>query len=380
MFRQKLALGIILTILVLNVWSFSIPKVESQTLNPPFTLQNASTWLTTPTYDGSGQVIHADIVKVEKVGILPSNFKYILAYTPYPNGQNIYENPSVLFSVDGKSWTPYTVSNPIEPWPGTGYFNADSELVYLNGKFYMYFAWHRLYPRDSKEKVKISSDGGVTWSESEFITSFWTGDGSFLVVDDHIRSYGLTSWDSPQPFWGLYDSVDGKNFNFIGTTNIEHLPNNSPISHLTVKKLSNGQYWATWKDDSKGYPQTEIYFGISSDGLTFTKYAPILKGNPSGWDPNLYKSTFIVEDGKFELWYAGFQTGIVCHIGYVEATVPNLDTSVYSLNIIKDGGPPPTPPIPPIPIEWLGAIIVFVPACYIGYRLRQKPKRLERKR
>jgi hypothetical protein len=50
-----------------------------------------------PTYDGSNQVVHPDVLFI--------NDTFRLAITPYPLGNNQYENPSVYESSDGFHFT-----------------------------------------------------------------------------------------------------------------------------------------------------------------------------------------------------------------------------------------------------------------------------------
>src|SRR5438093_1338690 len=49
--------------------------------------------LVVPTYDGSGQSVHPDIVAFPDSW---SGAYYWMAMTPYPNGDPTYENPSLL--------------------------------------------------------------------------------------------------------------------------------------------------------------------------------------------------------------------------------------------------------------------------------------------
>ena len=51
--------------------------------------------LGTPTYDSRGQVVHPDVLYVPD-GFGPEKWPYWMAMTPYPNGNDAYENPSIL--------------------------------------------------------------------------------------------------------------------------------------------------------------------------------------------------------------------------------------------------------------------------------------------
>lgn len=58
-----------------------------------------------------------------------------MAITPYPNGDDAFENPSLLVSQDGLSWDlPCGLRNPLDIKPGTRYsdpahYNSDPDLI-----------------------------------------------------------------------------------------------------------------------------------------------------------------------------------------------------------------------------------------------------------
>ena len=62
---------------------------------PPFILTNSSSPMITPTYDGSKQAVHPDILVFPKKF---RGFKYLLCYDPFPNGDSSKENPSIYVS------------------------------------------------------------------------------------------------------------------------------------------------------------------------------------------------------------------------------------------------------------------------------------------
>lgn len=101
-------------------------------------LINAPYYLNTPTYDGSGQAVHPSLIDFySEFGILTwGGFRYWMAMTPYPNGDDAYENPSLLVSQDGIKWiVPPELQWPIDIKPGTknsnpANYNSDPELIF----------------------------------------------------------------------------------------------------------------------------------------------------------------------------------------------------------------------------------------------------------
>ena len=97
--------------------------------------KNAPVPLVTPTYDGSGQVVHPDVVYVPGGW---NGYEYWMGMTPYPNSNNSYENPSVLASNDNLTWVvPPGVINPLAPTP-PGH-NDDVELLLVGGQMILYY-------------------------------------------------------------------------------------------------------------------------------------------------------------------------------------------------------------------------------------------------
>ena len=57
-------------------------------------LFNNWTYLTIPTYDGSGQAVHPDVYYNASGW---KGYKYWMTMTPYPNSNSGFENPSIVF-------------------------------------------------------------------------------------------------------------------------------------------------------------------------------------------------------------------------------------------------------------------------------------------
>jgi hypothetical protein len=86
-----------------------------------------------PTYDGNNQVVHPDILFIDDT--------FRMAITPYPVGNNKFENPSVYESADGLHFTELRSGiNPLVKSPDNG-FNCDPDLVYdkSSGTYYLYY-------------------------------------------------------------------------------------------------------------------------------------------------------------------------------------------------------------------------------------------------
>jgi len=82
------------------------------------------------TYEGSGQAVHPDFVR------LPASWSgdpFRLVATPYPGGNATYENPSLYTGSTGIDWAvPEGVTNPLEQ-PEIGGYLSDPDMLYDPG-------------------------------------------------------------------------------------------------------------------------------------------------------------------------------------------------------------------------------------------------------
>lgn len=96
-------------------------------------LLNTKYKLCIPTYEKSGQVVHPDIL------LRGDSPKYVLAFTPYPNTNDKYENPSIVVSDDGLCFKEERDGiNPLVPAPAKDH-NDDPDLTFYEGTYQMLY-------------------------------------------------------------------------------------------------------------------------------------------------------------------------------------------------------------------------------------------------
>ena len=104
------------------------PGVPQQSPGPDAveTFANAAAPLTIPTYDGSGQAVEPSVLHFADGW---QGHPYWMAVSPYPFGHAALENPSILVSEDGLTWSvPEGLTNPLVlPTQGT---LSDATLVH----------------------------------------------------------------------------------------------------------------------------------------------------------------------------------------------------------------------------------------------------------
>ena len=112
-----------------------------------------------PTYDGSGQFVHPDVVRFDKFW---HGWKYWMAFTPYPDSNSRFENPSIAVSNNGKFWmAPRGVTNPLAKSNSlTGSYLSDPDILY-NAASDELWLYYRDTVQGGKDTIFLirSSDG-----------------------------------------------------------------------------------------------------------------------------------------------------------------------------------------------------------------------------
>lgn len=121
--------------------------------------------VTIPTHRSpeGGQTVHPSVVRVPGGW---NGYEYWMAHTPYPGGDDQYEDPNISASHDGAEWTvPSGLSNPIDDQPGSpGPYNSDVDLR-MGPSDTMYLFWRTVLPDEQQERLYYAtSTDGVTWS------------------------------------------------------------------------------------------------------------------------------------------------------------------------------------------------------------------------
>jgi len=115
-----------------------------------------------PTYDGSGQAVHPDIVRVRDPELL-----FVMAMTPYPFDDDYFENPSIVVSRDGlRFYEEKKGINPIVPPPDFDH-NNDPDLLFSEG------TWNMVYLetlRPGKQNlVLLQSNDRIQWKRKNLL-------------------------------------------------------------------------------------------------------------------------------------------------------------------------------------------------------------------
>jgi hypothetical protein len=283
-----------------------------------------------------------------------------MAITPYPYFDETCENPCVVVSNDSNYFAEDNIQNPIEPYPGENYHNGDPDIIYNNGFFYLFWRLRQISTNKSWIFLKKSKDL-VNWSDKRMCSISPVPLSPAILYDVHENLWKM--WGVLEGDWRVayFESDDGLNWALVDYTTIPSYINWMGLKrncwHLDVNKtLVSKSYLAliVYASGKGGDAPSYLFFGESDDGIDWKVYKhPVLSPVPKSWQSSkIYRSTFIVEDGKIKVWYSAASSGtfmrrlnmrlfnrkIGCGkwgIGYTEALIDFINRKDTSLNVIR---------------------------------------------
>jgi hypothetical protein len=277
------------------------------------------------TYEGSGQVVHPDVVEFADKW---NGHRYWTAITPYPNSVARFENPSLYASDDGDSWqTPVGVTNPLSS-TNRGYL-SDPDMVFdsTSGQMRLYYREVQSDLPNTKKEKHISDNVWMTtstnatqWSAPIIVA---TDSAKFVVSPSIVRT--------PEKSWRMYQVDAGRGGCRAKTTRVVMRRStdgttwtNSDVNgltqpgyqawHMDVEYVANRhEYWALVAAYPNGQScmSTSLFLLTSKDGLQWTSYAaPVLaRGAVPEFSAEVYRSTFTYDrNNSVTIWFSGART------------------------------------------------------------------------
>lgn len=287
---------------------------------------------TIPTYGASG-VVHPDVVYFSG-GM--DGYKYWMVYTPYP--PQPMENPSVVRSNDGITWTDVGITNPVIPEgaPGAwnGLENPDPDFTYVSA----YNKWFLIWDggdqaTDSRKLALAYSSDGKTWTQYDGAPVNGNPNPIILAGDDTQgqsweRAGSISKTSCPTLLYenGIFtlyyvEEASGNNNGQVGfatftwndathsVENLKRYSGNPTISvgcgHIDLSKKDNVYYLYAVKGSS-------LILFTSVDKISWTNQGTVLEGG--AWDSSIYRSSVTTDssnqmaifDGKMKLFYSAF--------------------------------------------------------------------------
>lgn len=249
-------------------------------------------------------------------------WRYWMAHTPYPAGNDDHEDPNIAVSNNGISWQdPPGLTNPLDDADGNPEYNSDVDLK-MGPNDTMYLFWRYYDPNATGAEEKLyyrTSTDGVNWTAK---TLHWSNNQTVrrpvspsLVYEDK----GWTMWyvdvaPSPNVVMRVRTTGNSISSGWGTPTVVNGITSQSGKEpwHLYMLRLG-GKYYGLLNDctiDASG-ADGDLLFMQSYDGKTFEVSAEtIIPRVWAGEHDRLYRSTMVpaFEDGKFgfRVWYVGW--------------------------------------------------------------------------
>jgi hypothetical protein len=277
--------------------------------------------LAVPTYEGSGESVHPDVVEFPQEW---HGWRYWLTMTPYPRNQSSVENPSIFGSVDGQRlYVPIGVINPIVGRAGRPKdYNSDPELLYEPDNDQLVLFYRFVDKRTNTIRVSTSKDG-VQWTRSA--KAFWvpthaavsptvvgssTGGRSLMwyVNSGRPGCHARSSRVVMRTAVGAPGSVaDARWAEPVATDLVQP---GYVIWHMKVRYVaSKGEYWALYAAfpaataATVGCETDDLFYARSTDGVHWETFPePLLRHEAHAWSAlSVYRSSFLYDPVTDEL-------------------------------------------------------------------------------
>jgi len=259
-------------------------------------------FIVVPSYDGSNQNTHPCVIYSEEK---LHGYHYWMAYTPWPNNQNKYENPSLAVSNDGINFfVPSEIKNPISGETGDKYsYYSDPYLFYDEDHFEL---WYRYNPYIYKGTVgteannlilrKTSLDG-INWSTHDVILNKEDNQAYMSISVVHENGKYKIWYVNYNSFMYYRESKDLKKWSVPVLVQFEDF--DKTIWHAEVKKINDSYELLLFHNSGKG----NLYHSYSKDGIHFKNTKEIDTSYlPKDGKNRIYKSSFVYQNGKVNLY------------------------------------------------------------------------------
>lgn len=283
----------------------------------PAFASNAAAALAIDTYDLSDECTHPSVIDF---GTNWNGYRYWMALTPLPGGDNQFENPQIMASADGETWVePGAIVNPIDAWPGAGFWNSDVRLVYDGTNLHCLYRsydpgpWSGIHYRSSNDGENWGAQGDVLAIATNQCTSpACIKDGATwkLWVVDENASPNVVKYRTAAAITGAWSSP---------TTCTVPLPTNYEPYHIDV--ISDGaggfELWVSAQETRSSEVSVALFRLTSTDGITFTNCQCVLHPDSNKWDGRfIYKASAQADGaGNVNIWYGGVDEDNVWKIG-----------------------------------------------------------------
>lgn len=267
--------------------------------------------LVIPTYDGSGQAVHPDVLREPD--------RLVMAITPYPYSNNAFENPSLLVSSDGTHFTePSEGLNPLVEAPPIDHNNdPDLHVDPVTGEYEILYL-EALRP-DAQHLISLRSRDLVTWTRHTAIE--WNlAAGALFVVSPAVIVHGGTTSLFDVVLVGddrrieRNDSPDGTTWDGATAFPVALATGGMVPWHIDVFAHPNGYgmlingyfHDIDANGNDRGFNNQDLWLATSLDLIHWSLHPqPLLAHDDPDLDvATVYRSTGFVAGDRLIIWYS----------------------------------------------------------------------------
>jgi len=120
--------------------------------------------------EDSNEVVHPDVLYFENGW---NGYEYWMVFTPFPDSDAQYENPSIVASHDGLLWEiPTGLTNPImtpfpESYDSNNYYHSDPDMIMSDDNSIMYVFWREHSGWRYETLNYVYSTDGINWTANQ---------------------------------------------------------------------------------------------------------------------------------------------------------------------------------------------------------------------
>lgn len=271
---------------------------------------------------------HPDVVHVPE-GF--AGYTHLMACTPYPFGDDRFENPCLRVSDDGVHWSPLpgcpdpVVPPPVDP---TRHW-SDTDLCLVDGVLHLVFRGCTRGESAAQLLVTTSRDGRE-WTEP---TVFHEGD---RIVSPALAHDGSQWW-----MWHVEaDSNPGGTPSRLVRTQGPDLPSLATPTTCSIE-IPGHRLWHVdvvptdlgWEALCAAYPEhanasrCALFHAVSEDGVAFrlSQARPVLRPRAGTWSSRvIYRATMAKSTSGYRVWYSGGSWAQRWGVGLAEGPIGAL--------------------------------------------------------
>ena len=251
-----------------------------------------------------------------------NGYRYWMAHTPYPAGNDDHEDPNLAVSNDGITWVNAPgVPQPLDDADGTPEYNSDVDLVMgPDDTMYLFWRWYDSSLGSNQERMYYrTSKDGSNWTAKQLVwqytqTTLRPVSASFVFEDGKwtVWAVDITNISSARVIRMTSSGSAPTGWSTATTCTLTGMPAAKAPWHLEVRKIG-GQYVMLLCAVDSGTSGSNgiLVLGVSTNGTAWTfGNREVIPQTQSGEHEVVYRATMIPEfsDGVLGLrvWYSAW--------------------------------------------------------------------------